>query len=328
MGNSPVLGLDKKQDLKTTAVVKRDRRKGNSLRLSTKPLHIMMIPAVIILFIYHYVPMFGVVIAFQDFDIMKGIRAFWESEWIGLAHYRRLFSNIDAGRAFFNTLNIAIQKIVVMNLFPLGVTLLLNEIRKSYVKRTIQTVIYLPHFLSWVILAGILRDVLATDGVINSILNQVFGLDPIFFLGDKNIFPQLIVWSHVWKEFGFSTIVTLAAITGIDPALYEAAIVDGASRLRQTWHITLPGLRPVIVLGLVLSLGGILNAGFEQVFNLISAPVLETGDIIDTLVYRISITGGQYDLGTAVGLMKSGVSFFLITISYWLAYKIANYEIF
>jgi putative aldouronate transport system permease protein len=304
------------------------KKKKTGSRLGTGALHLMLLPAVILLIIYAYLPMVGLVIAFQDFDIGKGVSAFWRSEFVGLAHFKRVFTNPDAGRAFYNTVYIAFWKIVTMFFVPVTVALLLNEIRKSFVKRSIQTLVYLPHFLSWVILAGILKDILSPDGLVNSVLSQTFGMEPYFWLGDKNLFPHLIVWTNVWKEFGFSTIVFLAAITGIDPSLYEAAWVDGAARWKQTWHVTLPGMKPIIVLCLVLSLGGILNAGFDQIFNLYSVPVLETGDILDTLVYRLSFSSGQYDVGTAIGLFKSVVSLIFVSLSYWLAYRYANYEIF
>lgn len=297
-------------------------------RVGTSALHLMLLPAVILLFIYAYVPMFGLVIAFQEFDVTRGIAAFWSSKWVGLNNFIMLYHNQDTSRALLNTINIAWWKMVTMFVVPLSISLLLNEIRKSFIKRGIQTLIYLPHFLSWVILAGILKDILSLDGIINSLLNQVFGLQSIFFLGNKTLFPHILIWSNVWKEFGFSTIIFLAAITSIDQSLYEAALVDGANRWRQTWHITLPGMKAIIVLCLVLSLGSILNAGFEQIFNLYSVPVYATGDIIDTLVYRISIQGGQYDLGTAVGLFQSVVSFIFVSLSYWMAYRFANYEIF
>lgn len=196
------------------------RKKGNNLRMSTRSLHFMMLPALIILFIYNYLPMIGIVIAFQDFNVGLGIRAFWESDWVGLYHFRRLFSSPDFTRAIINTLS------------------------------------------------------------------------------------------------------------GIDPTLYESAIIDGAGRFKQTIYVTIPGMLPIIVLSLVLSLGNVLNAGFDQIFNLYSVPVYETGDIIDTLVYRVSMQGGQYDFGTAVGLFKSVISMLLISLSYWMADKFAGYEIF
>jgi len=288
----------------------------------------MLVPALIILFIYNYLPMIGIVIAFQDFNVGLGIRAFWESDWVGLAHFRRLFSSPDFTRALTNTLVIAVGKIILNFITPIVVALLLNEVRLNWLKRGLQTIIYFPHFLSWVIMAGVIKEVLAPDGMLNGMLGALFGMEPIFWLGDKSIFPWLMVVTETLKEFGFGTVVYLAAITGIDPSLYEAAIVDGANRFKQTIHVTIPGMLPIIVLSLVLSLGRILNAGFDQIFNLYSVPVYETGDIIDTLVYRISMQGGQYDFGTAVGLFKSVISMFLISLSYWLAYKFANYEVF
>ena len=309
----------------TTRVI---RRKGNDLRMNTRSLHFMLLPGLVILLIYSYLPMIGIVIAFQDFNIGLGIKAFWQSEWVGFDHFRRLFSSPDFTRALTNTLFIACGKIAVGFFVPIVVSLLLNEIRIKWLKRTIQTTIYLPHFLSWVIMAGVLREVFAMDGIVNGIGKALFQAEPNFWMGDKRLFPWLMILTDTLKEFGFGTVIYLAAITGIDPTLYEAAIVDGAGRFKQTIHVTIPGMLPIIVLSLVLSLGNVLNAGFDQIFNLYSVPVYETGDIIDTLVYRISMQSGQYDFGTAVGLFKSLISMILISLSYWLAYKVADYEIF
>ncbi|MDI6618116.1 MAG: ABC transporter permease subunit [Clostridiales bacterium] len=288
----------------------------------------MMLPAVVLLFIYAYVPMFGILIAFEKFDITKGVIGFFTSKWVGMANFIRIFNMDGFKQALFNTINIAWWKMVAMFFVPLIASLLLNEIRQEGYKRSIQTIIYLPHFLSWVILAGILKNVLDLDGILNNTLHSLFGIKPIMFLGEPKIFPSVLVWTQVWQEFGWSTIIFLAAITGIDPALYEAAIVDGANRLQQTWHVTLPGMRSILVLCAVLSLGGILNAGFDQVFNLYSVPVYKTGDIIDTLVYRTGIANGQFEIATAVGLFKSVVSLIMVSLSYFLAYKLADYQIF
>ena len=304
----------------------RHSRRRNT-RLSESALHLMMIPAVTILFVYAYLPMAGIVMAFQKFDISLGVSGFLQSEWVGFDNFRRIFYLQGSLQSFANTLVIAISKIVTMFFVPITFSILLNEIRAAIYKRSIQTLIYLPHFLSWVILGGIIKNILGTDGIVNQMVVS-FGGEPIFFLGDAAIFQLVVVVSNLWKEVGFSTIVYLAAITGIDPELYEAATIDGADRWRQILHVTLPGMRAIIILTGVLSLGGILNAGFDQIFNLYSVPVYRTGDIIDTFVYRISFQGGQYSLGTAVGLLKSVVSFFLISLSYWLARRFANYEIF
>ena len=307
-------------------IIKRNRR---SLSPNVMPLHLMLIPALVLVIIYNYIPILGNIIAFQKFDILKGVNGILGgNEWVGLKHFSTVFKMDGFSRALFNTVNISFWKMATMFVVPLLVSLLLNEMRQEYLKKSIQTLIYLPHFLSWVILAGILKQILSTDGLINNAILIPLDMEPMFFLGDKNLFPFIVIITNIWKEFGWSTIIYLAAITSIDPSLYEAAIMDGANKLKQSWHVTLPGMKPIIVLSLVLSLGSVLNAGFEQIFNLYSVQVYDTGDILDTLVYRMSFANAQYDLATAVGLFKNTVSFVFITASYWLAYRFANYEIF
>ncbi|CAM3325366.1 Protein lplB [Paenibacillus lactis] len=302
-----------------------DRRMQRKKWRTELPLHMMLIPGLIAIIIFSYIPMFGVAIAFQNFMPAKGI---FESKWIGLDNFRYMLDLPDFYQILWNTVFIAVMKIIVGLIVPVTIAILLNEIRKEAYKRSIQTMIYLPYFLSWVILSGILIDILSpSTGVVNMFLEWI-GLDSVFFLGDNRWFPYTLVISNEWKEFGFSTIVYLAAIVGINPSLYEAAIVDGASRWRQIWHITLPGMRPIIVLMATLSIGSVLNAGFDQVFNLYSPIVYESGDIIDTFVYRIGMIEAQYGLATAVGVLKSIVSLVLISISYYLAYRFANYRIF
>ncbi|WP_317259108.1 ABC transporter permease subunit [Paenibacillus sp. J5C2022] len=227
-----------------------------------------------------------------------------------------------------NTIIIAVMKIIIGAVVPIAVAILLNEIRIKLIRAGIQTLIYLPHFLSWVILSGILIDILSTQGIVNGFLSSIFGIEPVFFLGDNNWFRYVLVVSDVWKEFGFSTIVYMAAIAGINPSLYESAMMDGANRWKQALYITLPGMLPIIILLATLSLGNVLNAGFDQVFNLYNPAVYETGDIIDTMIYRMGLVEMQYGLSTAVGLLKSVISFILISISYWMAYRFANYRIF
>ena len=305
------------------------KRNKPSLSPNVLPLHLMIIPALVLVIIYNYIPILGNIIAFQKFDILKGVNGILGgNEWVGLKHFSTVFKMDGFSRALFNTVNISFWKMATMFVVPLLVSLLLNEMRQEYLKKSIQTLIYLPHFLSWVILAGILKQILSTDGLINNAILIPLDMEPMFFLGDKNLFPFIVIITNIWKEFGWSTIIYLAAITSIDPSLYEAAIMDGANKLKQSWHVTLPGMKPIIVLSLVLSLGSVLNAGFEQIFNLYSVQVYDTGDILDTLVYRMSFANAQYDLATAVGLFKNTVSFVFITASYWLAYRFANYEIF
>ncbi len=289
----------------------------------------MLLPAVILVFIYSYLPIMGNIIAFMEFDIYKGLSAFWESKWVGFDNYRQLISMGDPIKVLGNTIVIAVFKIFAGLLTPIIVALLLNEITRSKMKKSIQTIVYMPNFLSWVILAGIIKQVLSSEGLVNNVILALGG-ESIPFLQSNTWFVPTLVVTDVWKNFGFNTIVYLAAITGIDPTHYEAAIVDGANRWKQTLHVTLPGMMGIIVLTTVLSLQGVLNAGFDQIYNLYSPQVYQTGDIIDTYVFRISFqsTTPMYSLATAIGLFKSLVSSVLISLSYWLAYKFARYQVF
>ncbi|WP_420490436.1 ABC transporter permease [Neobacillus niacini] len=291
----------------------------------TLPLHLMILPGLILVLIYSYGPMLGLVIAFQKFIPAKGVSG---SLWVGLENFRYVLELPGAIQVLWNTLWLSFLKIIFNLAVPLTVSILLNEVRKEAFKRGVQTLIYMPHFLSWVILGGVLIDILSTNhGLVNDFLG-ILGIEPIYFLGDNNWFRTVLVSTDVWKEFGFNTVVYIAALTGINPALYEAAVVDGANRWKQTLHVTLPGIAPIIILLSVLSLGNVLNAGFDQVFNLYSPQVYESGDIIDTFVYRIGLLEAQYGVATAVGLFKSIVSLILISISYFLAYRFAKYRIF
>ncbi|MFC4778162.1 ABC transporter permease [Paenibacillus sp. GCM10023252] len=274
--------------------------------------------------IFNYIPMFGIVIAFQDYKPWLGIRG---SEWVGLDHFRLIFT-LDGPTVIWNTLAISSMKIVFGLITPLTFALLLNEVRVEGYKRSIQTLVYLPHFLSWVILGGILIDLLNPDGGLMNRMIGALGFDPIFFLGDGNWFRFTVVVSDLWKEFGFGAIIFLAAILSIDPSLYEAAEVDGANRWKHTVHITLPSLVPMIIVVGTLSLGNILNAGFDQIFNLYNPLVYNKGDIIDTYVYRNGLESGQFSFGTAFGLFKSIIATILIAVSYRIAYKYGNYRIF
>ncbi|WP_240037289.1 ABC transporter permease [Paenibacillus amylolyticus] len=285
----------------------------------------MLLPAVILTFIFAYIPMGGLVIAFQDYKPWLG---FAKSSWIGLEHFQFLFSMPENVQVIWNTLIIAGMKLIGGLIAPLIFALLLNEVRKETFKKSIQTFVYLPHFLSWVILGGILLDMLATKGMINQFLGAVFGLEPIFFLGEGTWFRIVVVTSDIWKEFGFGAIIFLASLAGINPALYEAAEVDGASRWQQTWSITIPALIPIMIVVGTLSLGNILNGGFDQIFNLYNPLVYDKGDIIDTFVYRVGLIDGKFGFSAAVGLFKSVVGFVLIVLAYRAAYKFANYRIF
>lgn len=298
----------------------------NQKRRRQIPLHIMMLPSVILLACFSYLPMAGIVIAFQKFIPAKGL--FGNQKWVGFDNFMYLFRLPNFRGVLWNTLFIAIMKIVLGLLIPIVISILINEVKNNKFKRSIQTAIYLPHFLSWVVLGGIFIDLLAPgDGLINQVIVAMGG-KPIFFLGDNKWFPFTLIMTETWKSFGYGTIVYLAAITGIDLNLYEAAKVDGANRWKQIWHVTLPGMRMVIILLMVLSLGNVLNAGFDQVFNLYSPPVYASGDIIDTFVYRIGMLEAQFGVATAVGLFKSVISLTLVSVSYWFAIKFADYQLF
>ncbi|MEK3883522.1 ABC transporter permease subunit [Paenibacillus sp. PL2-23] len=290
------------------------------------PLHLMLMPGLIFVIIFSYIPMSGIIIAFQQFNPVKGL--FGDQKWVGFANFEYVFSMPNIWRVVWNTLFIAIMKIIAGMVVPITFALLLNEVRRMIFKRVTQTIIYFPYFLSWVILSGILIDILSPSyGLVNKLISAV-GLEPIYFLGENKWFPYTIVMTDIWKNFGFYTIVYLAAITSIDPSLYEASAVDGANRWRQVWHITLPGMRPIIVLLMVLNLGSVLDAGFDQIFNLYSPQVYESGDVIDTMVYRMGLLQSQYSASAAVGLLKSAVSLILISAAYYTAYRLFKYRVF
>jgi putative aldouronate transport system permease protein len=289
------------------------------------PMHLMLLPSVVVVLIFSYGPIAGLVMAFQDFQEGAG---WFGSPWVGLDNFKFLLILPGSLKSLWNTIYIAFGKGLFGLITPLVAALLLNELRSVHYKRTLQTILYLPHFLSWVILSGILIDVLSpSSGIVNNVL-KLFGIEPIFFLGDNRWFPVIAVATDIWKEFGFNSVVFLAALAGIDPTYYDAATVDGAGHFRRLWHITLPNLSPMLVMLALLNLGNILNAGFDQIFNLYSPVVYESGDIIDTFVYRTGIRDALYSVAAAAGFFKSVVSLLLLSTSYYLAYRFADYRIF
>lgn len=244
-------------------------------------LHLMILPGLLFILIFKYMPLGGITIAFKEFLPGKGI---WGSPWVGLENFEYMLALPDTKRVMWNTLFIAAAKILINFPVPIIISILLNEVKNHRFKRSVQTIIYLPYFISWVILAGIIQDLFAKEGLINQFLG-IFGAEPVFFLGNKYAFLGVLIGTDVWKNFGYNTVVYLAAITGIDETLYEAAKIDGANRFQQIWNVTLPGIAPIVVLMMILNLGNVLNAGFEQIFNLYNPLVYETADIIDTFVY-------------------------------------------
>ncbi|QCT01923.1 ABC transporter, permease protein [Paenibacillus algicola] len=272
-------------------------------------LYSMILPGVLYFVVFKYIPLLGSVIAFQDYNVFKGIR---ESAFVGFKHFQNLFAYPEFYRVLKNTILISLYKIIFGFPAPIILALLLNEIRKMAFKRTIQTVIYLPHFLSWVIVGGLVINLLSPNyGIVNELL-RYFGLEPIFFLQEPEYFRSIIVLSGIWKEVGWSTIIFLAALAGVNPDLYEAAEMDGAGRLRKAISVTLPAIMPTVVVLLLLRIGDFLDLGFEQVYMLLNPLVKSTGEIIDTYIYEVGLLGAQFSYTTAIGIFKSVVGLILI----------------
>ncbi|WP_044481278.1 ABC transporter permease [Paenibacillus antibioticophila] len=272
-------------------------------------LYLLLIPGLVFLVIFKYTPIYGLVIAFQNFNIFKGIGG---SEWVGLQQFERLFHSADFGLIMANTLLISLYKIVFLFPIPIIIAVLLNEVGRMWFKRSIQTIIYLPHFLSWVVIAGLFVNILSpSTGIVNSIIGW-FGGEPVNFFMDNHYFRSVLVATAGWKETGWNAIIFIAAIAGLDPELYEAARLDGASRVRQMLHITLPGISTTIVLMLILRIGGVLEAGTEQILLMYNPTVYETGDVIGTYIYRMGLTSMEYSFSTAVGLFESVIGFILV----------------
>ncbi|WP_371262916.1 ABC transporter permease [Paenibacillus sp. OV219] len=284
----------------------------------------MLLPGVIFTIIYAYGPMAGIVMAFQQFEPLSG---FWKSDWVGLDNFDYVFHMPDFKQVLWNTVIISIFKIILFLLVPLILALLLNELTKRWFVRIIQSSIFLPFFLSWTVLGGVIIELFSLHGPVNALLSQL-GLEPIMFMLNNDWFRGIIIGSDVWKGMGYNMIILLAAITGINMSLYEAAEVDGGGKWKQMLHITLPGIAPILILLGVLSLGNILNAGFEQIFLMYNPTVYQGSDIIDTFVYRLGMFSQQFGPAAAVGVFKSVISLGLVSISYYAAYKYNNYRIF
>lgn len=279
-------------------------------------LYAFMVPGILYAIVFHYIPMGGVVIAFQDYDMFSPagpIGAMFTSPWVGLKHFARFFESGDFWPVFRNTLIISLYKIVFLFPLPIALALLINELRGRLFKRVSQTLLYLPHFLSWVVISGLFFQLLNPYGPVNSFLLKLGIVDnPVNYFREPDLFRSLLVSTAGWKETGWNTIIYLAAITAIDQEMYEAALIDGAGKIRQTISITLPSLLPTILLSFTIRLGYLLDAGFDQVFNMYNPLVYETGDIIGTYVYRMGLGQLDYSLSTAVGLFNSAIGLILI----------------
>jgi putative aldouronate transport system permease protein len=277
-------------------------------------LYLMSIPGLLFLIIYKFLPLYGLTLAFKDFNLFNGdtlLDSIIQSPWVGLQHFEKIFREQQFMQVIWNTLIISLYKLVVLFPVPIVIAVLLNEVRLRTFKRWIQTIVYMPHFLSWVIVFGLFYSLLGSYGIFNQILGFV-GLEKLGFFTDPKLFRALLVFTEGWKESGWNTILFLAAMTSIDPQLYEAAVVDGANRFKRILHITLPGIVPIIILVFILRLGHILNAGFEQVLIMYNPSVYEVADIIQTYVYRIGLGKLDFSMSTALGLFESVVAFILI----------------
>lgn len=306
------------------AAVTRHRRSLLSKRVwRSRYLYLMILPTLIYFFIFSYIPYYGLTIAFRDFKIFLGIG---ESPWVGLKYFRQFFNSPDFVRLLRNTVLISTLRIAFGFPVPIIFALMLNEVRHPLYKRTVQTVTYFPNFLSWVVYAGIMLVFIAPTGVINMIMRST-GRSTVPILTRGTYFLPMLIITDVLKGFGFGAIIYLAALAGIDPQLYEAAVVDGANKWQQVWNVTLPGIRPTIILMLILALGGLMNAGFDQVFQFYNASVLDVADIIDTFVYRIGLQSSQYSLGTAVGMFKGVIGLILIVTANSIVRRSGEYSI-
>ncbi len=289
--------------------------------LRYKYLYLLLLPCVIFFIIFHYVPMYGVIIAFKDFSFSKGILG---SEWVGFENFEYLFGLSDFYTVFKNSIVLSAYNIILVFPVPIILAVLINEIKFKKLKRSIQTAIYLPHFISWAIIGGILVVFLSPSwGVVNQFLGDL-GIDPIFFLGEEEYFKWVVVLSSIWKEAGWGTIIYLAAITGIDETLYEAASVDGAGKWKKLWHITLPGIKSTIVLTLILRLGRIMSNGFEQIFTLQNQQNLSVSEVFETYTYRVGVLGGRFSFGTTVGIFTSVIGLIFLIASNWAAKKMGE----
>lgn len=285
----------------------------------TRFLFLLILPAIVWYAVFYYGPFYGVQLAFKDYRILEGIS---QSPWVGLKHFEMMFTaSNDFGRIFRNTIVISFYHIIFGFPAPIVLALLFNELRLELFKRITQSISYMPHFLSWVVLAGLLTTLLSpSEGVMNYII-QSLGFEPIYFLGDPKYFRFTLVLSSIWKEVGWGTIIYLAALAGVNPHLYEAAVIDGANRWKQTIHITLPQIMPVIAIMFILRIGGILDAGYDQILNLYNPAVYSVSDILDTYVYRVGITQLQYSFTTAVGLFKNVIAFALVLVTNYAVKK-------
>lgn len=293
--------------------------------MNNKSLYLILLPGILYYMIFMYMPMYGVTIAFKDFDMFGGI---FKSEWVGLKHFEQLFSSDTFFTVFRNSIVISLYKLVFNFPIPIVLAILLNEVRNIAFKRTVQTLVYLPYFLSWVVIAGLVINFLSpTAGVVNILIKSLGG-ETVNFLANRAYFRSILVLSDLWHGMGWNTIIFLAALTNIDMNLYEASKIDGAGRFKQILHITLPGIRSTIIVLLLMKIGNIMNNGFEQIFLLYNPMVYDVADVFETYVYRVGLVESRYDFSTAVGLFKSVIGLIMLVSANALARKFGEKGIF
>ncbi|MBO9610090.1 MAG: sugar ABC transporter permease [Paenibacillaceae bacterium] len=288
------------------------RRRGWQLIWKYRYLYGLVLPGTVYFIVYKYIPLLGSIVAFQYYNPFRG---FLHSPWAGLAHFRTIFDNREVVQVLFNTLLLSLLQIGFAFPAPIVLALMLNEARSDFFKRAVQSIVYLPHFLSWVVIVSITTVFLQSEGLVNKLLHAAFGMEPVYFLTTPAFFQPLLVLQVVWKEMGWGTVIFLAALAGVNSDLYEAAVVDGANRLRRIWHITLPAIRSTAVILLILRLGTVLDSGFEQIFLMLNAYVMEVGNVLDTYAYYKGILQGDLSFGAAVGLFKSIVGLMLVLLA-------------
>ncbi|WP_243231837.1 sugar ABC transporter permease [Microbacterium sp. CIAB417] len=320
--------LDNAVTATETLTVEKPSRRRRGVRVhftQFKWLYLLLVPGILYFVLFRYWPMYGAIIAFKDYVPFLGIT---DSPWVGFAHFEDFFSSPDFPRLLANTLILALLSLVIAFPLTIIVALLLNEMRLMILKRTVQTLIYIPHFLSWTVVASLTYLLFALDvGPLFQLINGLLGTD-VNFLADPAWFRPIIVLQDIWKNTGWGTIIFLAALAGVDQAQYEAAIIDGAGRFQRVWHITLPSIMPTVVVMLVLQMGQVLNTGFEQIYLMTNSLNRSVADVFDTYVYFMGITQGSYSYSTAVGLFKAVVGVILIFGANWIAKRFNQAGIF
>lgn len=307
------------------SAISKNSSRMKSLFKKSIPVYVLLLPGILIHLTFHYLPIYGITIAFKDYSPFKGILG---SDWVGFKHFIYFLSDDNYWRVMRNTIIINIYHLIFGFPVPILFALFINEIISVRFKKIIQTVSYLPHFISWVVAASMVTTILSPSvGIINSILVKLFGIEPIYFLSKEQYFRPILVISSIWKGFGMSAVYYIASLASIDPALYEAAKIDGAGRLKQTYHVTLPGLRNIITVLLILRVGSMISIGFEQIFLLYNPLLYNVGDVISTYTYRLGLEKTQFSLTSAIGLTQSIVNFILVFSANRLSRYIAGWSI-